>query len=285
MKIISPSATIVEHALPTNPVKRLETCGRICYQVDHERDAPKFVRKLIASGHGSALEMADVSVVVNEAHVNPTRYIEVTKLSGPKSLITGSIRAFREWFEAGIDHVTAGAAHTLLRGLYPDLFNEPIYPSRVKAEIVSPKWLYATGNIQKKDYERHRRVAVEFVVNRAVSHEIVRHRPCSFLQESQRYCAYREDVEFIKPLFFTEEYPIWEDAMRSAERVYKLLLQTSSPQAARTVLPNSTATRILVYASLAEWRHIFAQRDSAAADPSMREVMAPLHKEFKEVYF
>ena len=64
---------------------------------------------------------------------------------------------------------------------------------------------------------RHRFVGVKFFVNRAVTHEIVRHRPCSFLQESQRYCRYSQDkfenqVTFIKPMFYqegTQEYGLW----------------------------------------------------------------------------
>ena len=134
---------------------------------------------------------------------------------------------------------------------------------------------------------RHRFLAVRFVVNRAVSHEMVRHRPCSFLQESQRYCRYdRErfggEVAFIRPLFFPEDSPefaLWRESMAAAERTYLRLLETSSPQAARTVLPNSCKTEIIVYANLTEWRHILHLRTSPAADPAMREVMVPLQAE------
>jgi thymidylate synthase (FAD) len=138
--------------------------------------------------------------------------------------------------------------------------------------------------------ERHRHIAVKFIVNRAVTHEIVRHRPCSFLQESQRYCRYSDDkfgseVTFIKPMFFAEgsrEYAIWQQAMVDTERMYLELLETSTPQAARTVLPNSCKTELIVYANLTEWKHIFKLRTTKAAEPSMREVMIPLQEDFRQ---
>ncbi len=137
---------------------------------------------------------------------------------------------------------------------------------------------------------KHRHIAVKFIVNRAVTHEIVRHRPCSFLQESQRYCRYSDDkfgseVTFIKPMFYDEdspEYEIWRRAMLDTEQMYLQLLATSTPQAARTVLPNSCKTELIVYANLDEWRHIFKLRTTKAAEPSMREVMIPLQQDFKQ---
>jgi thymidylate synthase (FAD) len=125
-----------------------------------------------------------------------------------------------------------------------------------------------------------------------VTHELVRHRPCSFLQESQRYCRYSQDkfgnqVTFIRPLFFTlgsTEYKLWQQAMEETESLYLKLLETSTPQAARTVLPNSCKTEIIVYCNLAEWRHICRLRTSPAAEPSMREVMIPLETEIQKRY-
>ncbi|MEN8200681.1 MAG: FAD-dependent thymidylate synthase, partial [Thermodesulfobacteriota bacterium] len=139
---------------------------------------------------------------------------------------------------------------------------------------------------------KHRFCGVLFTVNRAVTHEIVRHRPCSYLQESQRYCRYSQDkfgnqVTFIKPMFYdegSEEYGLWQQAMEESEKIYLKLLESSTPQAARTVLPNSCKTEIIVYCNLEEWRHIFSLRTTPAAEPSMREVMIPLEKEMRERY-
>ncbi len=72
--------------------------------------------------------------------------------------------------------------------------------------------------------------------------------------------------------------------MELTETLYLQLLETSTPQAARTVLPNSCKTEIIVYCNLAEWRHIFRLRTTPAAEPSMREVMIPLAAEMEKRY-
>jgi thymidylate synthase (FAD) len=65
--------------------------------------------------------------------------------------------------------------------------------------------------------------------------------------------------------------------MEFAERSYLALLQQGwTPQQARTVLPNSLKTEIVVTANIREWRTIFKQRTSKAAHPQMRELMCPL---------
>jgi thymidylate synthase (FAD) len=72
--------------------------------------------------------------------------------------------------------------------------------------------------------------------------------------------------------------------MVETEKIYLQLLETSTPQAARTVLPNSCKTEIICYCNLAEWRHIFSLRTIPAAEPSMREIMIPLYEELQGRY-
>lgn len=45
----------------------------------------------------------------------------------------------------------------------------------------------------------HSYASVRFITNRGVTHELVRHRLCSFCQESTRYVKYNGEMEFIKP--------------------------------------------------------------------------------------
>lgn len=137
----------------------------------------------------------------------------------------------------------------------------------------------------------HSSLSVKFIVDRGVSHELVRHRIASFAQESTRYCNYSKDkfdgnVTFIKPFFFeegTEKYNYWEGAMRAVERYYLVLLEKgATPQEARSVLPNSTKTEITITANYREWRNFFKLRTAKAAHPQMREVTIPLLKELKK---
>ncbi len=129
----------------------------------------------------------------------------------------------------------------------------------------------------------HEKISVLFVCDRGVSHELVRHRIASFSQESTRYCNYSKDkfggeLTFIRPpLNHTEEKDSWEWVMQQAEEAYLQLIRFGvSPQIARSVLPNSLKTEIVMTANLREWRTIFKQRTASAAHPQMRELMCPL---------
>jgi len=131
-------------------------------------------------------------------------------------------------------------------------------------------------------------VTVLFKTDRAVSHEIVRHRPCAQSQESQRYVKYDGDMEFIAPSWYdsadSAQKAVWEQSMYLAEHNYKRLLQGGlKAQDARTVLPNSTATSIVTTAYLPEWDHIFYLRTSSAAYPSMRSLMVSAQKQMKRI--
>ena len=162
-----------------------------------------------------------------------------------------------------------------LRKAYPTLFpnfEKSLYSKGIK--VVS----------QLHVPSEHRKYAVEFTVDRAFSHELVRHRPCSYLQESQRYCAYKEDVTFIRPPFYIDPYEdeessLWRGAMEVAERFYHSLLKMASPQMARKVLPNSTCTHIICYTTRKQWEHILDQRCSSRCDPSMYTLMRALKKD------
>ena len=134
----------------------------------------------------------------------------------------------------------------------------------------------------------HYSFTVKFIVDRGVSHEIVRHRLASYCQESTRYCNYSKDkfgneITVIKPCFWdegTDSFVDWKSAMRMAEAHYfDLLSQGATPQEARAVLPNSLKTEIVMTADIREWRHFFKLRTNAAAHPQMREVAIPLLKE------
>lgn len=137
----------------------------------------------------------------------------------------------------------------------------------------------------------HESITVRFVCDRGVSHEIVRHRIASFSQESTRYCNYSNDrfgyeITFIKPCFLEEGtggYKLWKQAMFIAEKEYFELLNLGcTPQEARSVLPNSIKTEVVMTANLREWRHFLKLRTAKAAHPQMRELTVPLLHELQE---
>jgi thymidylate synthase (FAD) len=149
---------------------------------------------------------------------------------------------------------------------------------------------------QHESVIEHSALTVRFICDRGVTHELVRHRLCAFSQESTRYCNYKGGVTFIIPPWVciapgeysietvltgnTSIEDIWYKAMLSAETDYTKLVKCGwAPQQARTVLPNSTKTEIVMTTNFREWRHIFKLRCNNAAHPQMQELMLPLLEE------
>ncbi len=140
------------------------------------------------------------------------------------------------------------------------------------------------SNIVKRGHEsvlEHFTFSVKFIVDRGVSHEIVRHRIASYSQESTRYCNYSKDgfdsqITVIEPSFLvndTNGYEIWERSCKQAEQAYfDMLNYGCTAQEARAVLPNSLKTELIMTANIREWRHFLKLRTSPAAHPQMREV-------------
>lgn len=141
--------------------------------------------------------------------------------------------------------------------------------------------------------------------------EFVRHRVFSFAQESTRYCNYSKDkfnneVAFILPCWVTDihsensydmellnNYPLAETENMSPESIefirslvysessyFTLLEEGWKPQQARTVLPNSLKTELIMTGYISDWKHFFKLRDSKAAHPQAYELAHPLHEEF-----
>lgn len=144
----------------------------------------------------------------------------------------------------------------------------------------------------------HGSITVRFIIDRGVSHELVRHRLASFSQESTRYCSYNKNkfgneitvIDLatgfgisIKNHNAEDEaiYNEWHAAMLDAEQHYIKMLQLgASAQLARSVLPNSLKTEVVMTANPREWQHVFNVRCHRDAHPQIREVMIPLAKEF-----
>lgn len=167
----------------------------------------------------------------------------------------------------------------------------------------------------------HVSASVEFLVDRGITHEIVRHRLAAYTQESTRFVNYAKKMPptFIYPIVGVEcpsclagnevqqiedlwlhaaSWPIrdinktskchynamWLSAIQSAEDAYKGLLDIGwRPQEARSVFPNALSSKIIVTYNLRIWRHFFLMRTSKEAHPQMRQVTIPLLEEFKRL--
>lgn len=162
----------------------------------------------------------------------------------------------------------------------------------------------------------HISISVRFIVDRGVSHELVRHRLFSYSQESTRYCNYSKggDIQFIIPCWFDGkskeslgegvfksgwQYPngfpfdnrnenIWVQSMMNAEEDYIELIKGGwTAQEARSVLPNSVKTELVMTGNIRSWRHFFKLRALGATGkphPQMLEVSVPLLESFAAEY-
>ena len=123
-----------------------------------------------------------------------------------------------------------------------------------------------------------------FIVDRGVSHELVRHRNTAFSQESTRYCNYTYDkfsneITVIEPFFFenrTKVYEIWEELNTNSEKAYfELINNGCRPQEARSVLTNSLKTTLVMSMNLRQARFFFSLRTEPDCHPQMLEVTVP----------
>ncbi len=131
----------------------------------------------------------------------------------------------------------------------------------------------------------HTSASVDMLVDRGITHEIVRHRLFSFTQESTRFVNYEKKMppSFIRPQTMNDDsINEWERGIEACESAYKTLLAAGQPpQIARSVFPNALASRIIVTGNLRNWRHFLLMRTTREAHPQMREVTIPLLAEFK----
>lgn len=221
-------------------------------------------------------------------------------------LLSFNIRTLRDATKMSPGNPLIYGLTTELSKEYPSLFRDLVIlrPSCNAFQLrrILPSEMFktfTTDELRKHYYE-----TVRFICDRGVSHELVRHRLCAFSQESTRYCNYAGGVTFIIPPWvdiepgeYNEEImgayndpftanEVWSFAMLEVEDDYIRLTKSEgwSPQQARSVLPNSLKTEIVVTANLAEWHHIFGLRTAKAAHPQMRELMIPLCSEFKNKF-
>lgn len=283
MKVIEQSAEIITTWSLFNLYARCELAGRISHATE-DRIAPDsaepFVRRMVKKRHESVFEFARVMWMTPEDGGTP-----------PFPKRAYSLRKLRE-----LVNQTEGKAtrHELMfarsvANTYPAFFDDV------------GDWFWNTVNIPEEEGDLFQWeeepidarnffvkgwIPVHIITNRAISHQLVRYRnEVVYLQASQRYIKQEEEVDFVDPKVYlgddTIAYALWSEVMEKAERAYIKFLSAGYPaQAARLVLPNSAATKLIMYASPDTWRHVFEQRISDKADPMIQELLIPLKEQF-----
>lgn len=326
MKIIKPSHQHMKHDGLT-PQQFIEIVGRTCYKsTDKITDdsAEKFVDNLIKRKHWAMLEHETVYVRLRTVDIQRMN-MEISTISGQKSkcntkflnityndgndkgIISGSIRSFYDVFKNALPSlIVINSIANKLWCAYPwayKNFNYYIYENiNTNVELLSRDEFIKEYQNNDDVLFKHLTHTVKFICDRGVSHELVRHRPCSFAQESTRYCNYSQEkfgkeITVILPCFFDTGmgtatnslvYDTWKRACEYAEESYFKLLDEygATPQEARDVLPNSLKTEIIMTATEEEWQHIVnlrAKGTTGQPHPQMVEIMEPWYEELKEI--
>jgi thymidylate synthase (FAD) len=122
-------------------------------------------------------------------------------------------------------------------------------------------------------------------ISRATTHQLVRHRLCSFSQRSQRYVREREAAFVMPPSIGAnqEAMQVFDGLTSSSRDAYDRLIELGIPKEdARFVLPNSAPSEIVMSANFRELRHIILTRGSRHAQWEVRDLAAKLLRLMKQ---
>lgn len=315
-----------------SPYQFIEKIGRTCYKSEDritEDSAEKFVEGLVSRGHTAMIEhfwvhitceATSIEDLVNEFHyfsgdneASLFRFMQVTEIDGTVYIscpIRAIIDLYDMWEGKVLNDITALIAEVCFK--YPAFFKDTLikeyhtdHKYSAKVWDKEPSFINALKDdlyglpekIINRELMKHSTHTVLFTCNRGVSHELVRHRPCSFAQESTRYCNYSKDkfgreITVIDPTtagFYPslDMYKAWAYSCDNSEKQYfNLLDMGATPQEARGVLPNDLKTEIIMTANETEWQHIVnlrAKQTTGKAHPQMVEIMYPWYEELKDL--
>ena len=278
MNLINP---IVDYIEFDKPGKKMEYCGRVCYNsLDKitEDSHVKFLTSIYKSGHTSVLEHERV-IFKSEAtcYLKDDRYF-VSRYVGGYNYISANVRAWLNLTDK------ESVFYPYLKELYPYLFTEePVCGKSSKIKVISEK------ELPKEEVKYHVPRTFKIVCSRGCSHQLVRHRVFSFSQQSQRYCAFNgpkfnHSIDFIVPIiddvkkFSDEEKRVagmkLAACFKNAEDDYFELIEKYGLRAedARNVLPNAAATIIMMSGTGEQWEKFFELRCDKHAQREIRDI-------------
>ena len=310
MKIIEPST---EELFNPNPQKHIEFIARTCYKSEDKitEDSNKVMCKnLYKNKHWAMLEHFIFIYKINKTInfksnfveiLSAEKYIDVTEqiiINERRTILSFNARSLLDLIIKYKDHEQIlNDLIMLIEKIVYDYDCDEIFGNRFKKvdhdNFIKIDDVTILTPIEQFIHGWH---SIKFICDRGVSHEIVRHRPASFAQESTRYCNYSKDkygkeITVIKPFYLNDDYNastdeiaaygVWEIAMRESEKAYfKMLDLGYSAQEARIVLPTNLKTELIMTAKNYEWNHFFELRADKPAHPQMKELAIPLLIDF-----
>ena len=120
-------------------------------------------------------------------------------------------------------------------------------------------------------------------VSRALTHQLVRHRHCSFSQQSQRYVNLEGTFDYVTPKALQDEGDLqgyFAECMQQAYESYTELINKGvKPEDARAVLPNACCTNMVITLNLRSLIHLCNERLCTRAQLEIRQLVQLMVKE------
>lgn len=272
MKLINQSYEICKtHGYTLQDIyKDIERAARVSYKSEDkitEDSAEEMVKRLINMKHYSPLEFGTI-------------YLKIRDVACCKIILEANANGClaKPWVRLNkVNEIDSDGRH--ITNYYITTNYRFIVENRLEKLLQ-----YMCGPTE----HHQKRITVHFITNRAVSHELVRHRSMSFMQESQRYVAYDKgkfgsELTFIKPAWeqSENEETLMRLTLSHIEETYmKLRALDLKPQQARQILPNATKTELYMCGFEDDWAHFFELRDKQYVDPQMYDLAHSLHSDF-----
>lgn len=290
-KLVKQSYEIIEDK---DPIDKIAMVAHNCYQVaekDHKSNI-LFVKRLIDNKHYAMLEHFTFYTKLTDNQLDLLYQINTPFIKVYKNYISFSLRVLLELVDeinvsqkvkADRKNIKSKEHEKLILSLVSILPNEAkelIDLTNVTATELFKLELFDIDSCSYDVQKSLKVVSAKFITNRGVSHELVRHRLCSFAQESTRYCNYTKDkfsnsLTFIQPHNYELNKEVYDKYFTFEAQTYFNLIENGTIDDARNVLSNALKTSIIVTCTLEEWEHIFELRLAPQAHHDIRELLEP----------
>ena len=303
MNFVEPSVELIEEK---DPYKKIELAGRTCYKSEAkitDDSSIKFVQNLIKREHYAMLEhqcfvfeVFDSSYDKNyikflkeDKYLNVTDdFVSVDGCNRIRYLVSGNVRAICQRKVNDPIYAMLSSGYPIL--CFNDILCENIYPIFSDCTVKFVDMNDLTYNFTDNELLKHMYFTFRIITDRGVTHELVRHRPCSFAQESTRYVNYKDGISIVLPCEFyskpDEVQLLYQEEFECSERLYRSLIEYGeTPQQARAVLPTALKTEIVVTTNLEEWNHIINLRyhgTTGAPHPNIKVVAEKIYNILKK---
>lgn len=259
------------------PGRKIEYAGRVCYKSQDKisKDSyERFIKGIVSRGHCSVLEherkmfAIPVENFKHFSNLAEQKYLNVTN-NKDYFFVSGNIRAWYDFLKNNSTD-TAYSIKSFLNKDYPYIFEIEENRSPVDYGL-----LYGIDaeNVCE-DLSKHKAYTFEIVGTRSFTHQIVRHRSLSFSQESQRYCNYSMSKFGNSIRVIGSEVPDGAGhLLNQLEELYFDLTEKGvKPEDARQILPNCTASTIIVTGTLDDWKKFLRLRVDEHAQREIKEI-------------